>query len=274
MQYAVALLALGASTAVAQLSSSPPGCQSSFSGTFSFQTANITTGAKMARGLDEVLGRPVARRQVSCGGSVTLTLKDGNLLDSKGRIGYIASNHQFQFDAPVQAGAITQGGFSVCGNGSLALGTNTVFYNCLSGTFDNIYDDKEAAQCYPVTIDTFPCVATGSIATAATSQISPAGESTDSQVSTTSSASSAVSVSATTTAAATSAPAATSVAATPFPVASNGSAVASGTGVATTPAVSPITSATPSAFTGAASVLAIGQGFVALVAAAGAFFML
>ena len=60
MQYALALLALGASTAVAQFPT-PSGCQTSFSGTFSFQTANITTGAKMARGLDEVLGRPVDR---------------------------------------------------------------------------------------------------------------------------------------------------------------------------------------------------------------------
>lgn len=81
-----------------------------------------------------------------------ITLKDGVLTDSKNRTGYIASNYQFQFDDPPQAGAIYTGGFSVCGNGSLALGGSEVFYQCLSGDFYNLYDRWWAEQCEPISI--------------------------------------------------------------------------------------------------------------------------
>jgi Yeast PIR protein repeat len=87
-------------------------------------------------------------------GTLELTLKDGILKDAQGRTGYIASNFQFQFDAPPQAGAIFTSGFSVCGNGSLALGGSNIFYQCLSGNFYNLYDRYWAAQCSPVTIET------------------------------------------------------------------------------------------------------------------------
>lgn len=53
---------------------------------------------------------------------------------------YIAANYQFQFDAPPQAGAIYTTGFSLCANGSLALGGSAIFYQCLSGSFYNLYD--------------------------------------------------------------------------------------------------------------------------------------
>lgn len=86
--------------------------------------------------------------------TLALTLADGVLTDAKGRTGYIAANYQFQFDAPPQAGAIFTSGFSVCGNGSLALGGSNVFYQCLSGNFYNLYDRHWAAQCSPVTINT------------------------------------------------------------------------------------------------------------------------
>jgi Yeast PIR protein repeat len=87
-------------------------------------------------------------------GTLELTLNDGVLKDAQGRTGYIASNYQFQFDAPPQAGAIYTSGFSVCGNGSLALGGSNVFYQCLSGSFYNLYDRDWAPQCSPVTIET------------------------------------------------------------------------------------------------------------------------
>jgi hypothetical protein len=92
---------------------------------------------------------------VACKGDgvLSLTLKGGILLDSQGRTGYIASNYQFQFDKPAQAGAIYTSGWSVCGNGSLALGGDTTFYQCLSGGFYNLYNKNWAAQCNPVTID-------------------------------------------------------------------------------------------------------------------------
>lgn len=87
-------------------------------------------------------------------GTLELILTDGVLKDAQGRTGYIASNYQFQFDAPPQAGALFTSGFSVCGNGSLALGGSNVFYQCLSGNFYNLYDRFWAAQCSPVTIET------------------------------------------------------------------------------------------------------------------------
>ncbi|KAL8946900.1 MAG: hypothetical protein Q9222_006762 [Ikaeria aurantiellina] len=85
--------------------------------------------------------------------TLTLTLAGGVLTDSKGRTGYIASNYQFQFDAPPQAGAIYTAGFSACSNGTLALGGSNVFYQCLSGDFFNLYDRSWAPQCSPITIN-------------------------------------------------------------------------------------------------------------------------
>lgn len=86
-------------------------------------------------------------------GTLELTLTDGVLKDGQGRTGYIASNFQFQFDAPPQSGALYTSGFSLCANGSLALGGSNVFYQCLSGNFYNLYDRYWAAQCSPVTIE-------------------------------------------------------------------------------------------------------------------------
>ncbi|KAI9743734.1 MAG: hypothetical protein M1835_002868 [Candelina submexicana] len=84
--------------------------------------------------------------------TLTLTLNNGVLKDGKGRTGYIASNRQFQFDDPPQAGAIFTAGFSILNNGSLALGNSAIFYQCLSGSFYNLYDTNNAAQCNPVTV--------------------------------------------------------------------------------------------------------------------------
>lgn len=90
--------------------------------------------------------------------SLGLTLDNGVLKDAFGRTGYIASNYQFQFDAPPQAGAIYTSGFTTCANGTLALGGSNVFYQCLSGNFYNLYDRSWAAQCSPVTISTIELV--------------------------------------------------------------------------------------------------------------------
>lgn len=86
-------------------------------------------------------------------GTLAITLADGVLKDAQGRTGYIASNFQFQFDAPPQAGAIYTSGFTACGNSTLALGGSNVFYQCLSGDFYNLYDRSWAPQCSPITID-------------------------------------------------------------------------------------------------------------------------
>ena len=85
-------------------------------------------------------------------GTLNVTLTNGVLMDSRGATGYIASNYQFQFDDPPQAGAIYTAGFSMCSNGSLALGGSAIFYACRSGNFSNLYDRWIAPQCYPVYI--------------------------------------------------------------------------------------------------------------------------
>lgn len=89
-----------------------------------------------------------------CAGGFSVTMADNRLTDAAGRTGYIASNYQLQFDQPPQAGAIYTSGFSICGNGSLALGGSNIFYQCLSGDFYNLYDRHWARQCSPITIET------------------------------------------------------------------------------------------------------------------------
>ena len=91
---------------------------------------------------------------VACRSEATLamTLKDGILLNSQGRTGYIAANYQFQFDKLTQIGAVYTAGWSVCSNGSLALGGSTTFYQCLSGNFYNLYNENWVSWFASVTL--------------------------------------------------------------------------------------------------------------------------
>lgn len=80
------------------------------------------------------------------------------MTDDKGWTAYIASNFQFQFDNPPQAGALTTSGFSVCPEtGYVAIGGSTRFYRCVSGTFSNIYDRHWAPQCREIRMLALPC---------------------------------------------------------------------------------------------------------------------
>ncbi|KAF1929305.1 uncharacterized protein M421DRAFT_36744, partial [Didymella exigua CBS 183.55] len=123
------------------------GCASSASGTFQIQTVNQTSSNSK---------RDLEARQLA--GALTLTLQDGILKDQAGRQGYIAANDQFQFDQPVQAGALVTDGFALCSNNSLALtkggrpAGDTTFFQCLSGDFYNLYADSQGAQCLPIYI--------------------------------------------------------------------------------------------------------------------------
>jgi hypothetical protein len=74
------------------------------------------------------------------------------LTDGWNRTGSVVANHQFQFDGPPQAGAIYTGGFSVCQNKSLAIGGTTRWWNCLSGSFNNLYDEWIGEQCMEIRI--------------------------------------------------------------------------------------------------------------------------
>jgi len=144
---ALAALAAVAYAAPTERSAAPPaGCSPNYSGSFQITAINST-----------ILSRDIHKRACGDAGSLTITLADGQLHDAKGRTGYIASNYQFQFDNPPQPNAVSVGGYSVCNNGSLALGGSNIFYECLSGTFYNLYDRSWAAQCEPILIDVLPC---------------------------------------------------------------------------------------------------------------------
>jgi hypothetical protein len=90
-------------------------------------------------------------------GVLVVEVADTVMKDAFGRTAYVADNFQFQFDGPPQAGALYTAGFSVCGNGTIALGGSTVFYQCQSGDIYNLYDRWIAEQCSPVQLEVMPC---------------------------------------------------------------------------------------------------------------------
>jgi hypothetical protein len=141
--------------------SAPEGCSPSYDGEFQIQVTNVTSSNT---------ARSINKRQQDNAMKLEITLKDGVLLDSQQRTGYIAANHQFQFDGPAQTGAIYTAGWSACSNGSLALGGEATFHQCLSGDFYNLYDESTGPQCNEVTIQIVGA-GTGSSSSAAASQL-------------------------------------------------------------------------------------------------------
>merc|ERR1712070_1270312 len=94
----LALAALASATPMPQAGSSAAAdCSSSYHGEFMIQVVNVTSSAK----------RSVQKRQDKV---LTMTLQNGVLKDDEGRTGYIASNNQFQFDAPPQVNALETSG--------------------------------------------------------------------------------------------------------------------------------------------------------------------
>ncbi|RYP89849.1 hypothetical protein DL770_004060 [Monosporascus sp. CRB-9-2] len=138
----------GVTDVVTPTGSAPAGCTGSFEGSFEI----TVTQPKVKRDTN-------LERRAECGknGVLVVTLAEGSVFDDQDRTGYIASNFQFQFDGPPQAGAIFTSGFSLCENNILALGDSTTFYQCLSGDFYNLYDRDWAEQCEPVSIVAIPC---------------------------------------------------------------------------------------------------------------------
>lgn len=138
-----------------------------------------TTTTSPIRTTSSALPVPATRSSVSSGpqprlnlvscltdSTLRLTVSNHTLLDALGRTGYIASNHQFQFDGPPQSGAIYTSGWSICPvkdqsdlasadldfGLTLALGGSTTFWQCLCGSFYNLYTENWAAQCSAVEI--------------------------------------------------------------------------------------------------------------------------
>jgi len=134
----------GVTSAIAP--SASPLCSTSFDGTF--EISAVTTPS---------MKRDIEKRSCGTPGALIISLANGVLTDSQGRTGYVAANYQFQFDKPPQAGALFTSGFSACNNGSIALGASTVFWQCLSGDFYNLYDRNWAPQCKPILLQIIPC---------------------------------------------------------------------------------------------------------------------
>ena len=99
-------------------------------------------------------GSPVDAVSCKNNGTLAMLLNDGILTDEAGRIGSIVANRQFQFDGPPpQAGAIYADGWGITPEGNLAIGDEDVFWQCLSGTFYNLYDMSIGGQCKPVHLE-------------------------------------------------------------------------------------------------------------------------
>jgi hypothetical protein len=93
---------------------------------------------------------PLTGLQRQQAGTLVLTLQDGIMKDQAGRQAYIAANDQWQFDQPIQTGAKVTAGFSLCANNSIALGGTAIWWQCLSGSFYNLYSAKQGNQCNEV----------------------------------------------------------------------------------------------------------------------------
>jgi hypothetical protein len=168
MKYTSALLALasvalaspfpqGVTESISPPTSAPEGCKPDASGTFNIQVVNVSSTASskvkvrhVNKGDDEANTKWLQRQK---DGILTLTLAGGILKDQAGRTGYVAANDQFQFDDPPQTGAIYTAGFSLCANNTLAIGGTAIWWQCLSGSFYNLYSDKQGNQCNEVYIE-------------------------------------------------------------------------------------------------------------------------
>ncbi|XBW34531.1 hypothetical protein QEN19_000079 [Hanseniaspora menglaensis] len=94
---------------------------------------------------------------VSCQSNTTLsvTLENGILKDSTGKIGSIVSSHQFQFNGPwPAAGTLLAGGWSITPDSNLALGDNDIFYECLTGEgYYDLFNEFIGSQCIPIQLE-------------------------------------------------------------------------------------------------------------------------
>ncbi|KAL8649943.1 MAG: hypothetical protein Q9210_004106 [Variospora velana] len=246
MKYFVALATLAAAV-TAQV---PEGCSPDFERPFFTQPENITNAPGQFDKRQETVTIPEV---CSNDATAVISLSDGVLTDDAGRTGAIVAQGQLQFDELVQEDSRYVDGFSICGNGSLAIAGSTIFYQCLSGNFFNLYQTSQGAQCNEVYINAIPCSSDGAV-------------SGSSSASTPATATSSVAAASTTTAPA--APATPTISAAPFPVPSNGTApspTASGAPGSTAPV--------PFVPGSGASAIIIGGNLAALAAFISAFAM-
>jgi hypothetical protein len=166
--FAATGLAQGVEEGIAPSDSAPSGCEINAIGNFTIGTLKVGHHSSKRESAVEVRQPQTPILILACSNTnknnpqaadsaLVCNLKDGVLRDRDGRTGSVVANHQFQFDGPPQAGAIYTGGFSICANGSLAIGGTTVWWQCNSGPFYNLYDEWIGAQCEQIRIQvTFP----------------------------------------------------------------------------------------------------------------------
>lgn len=121
------------------------------SSSFSYRSISSETSSIPSASSSACAAGPVAKKATcKTENDLAITLENGVLKDSKNRIGSIVSNRQFQFDGPTpQAGAIYAAGWGI-EDGHLTLGDDSIFWECLSGSFYNLYDKSIGEQCVPV----------------------------------------------------------------------------------------------------------------------------
>ncbi|CAF9912435.1 MAG: hypothetical protein GOMPHAMPRED_007659 [Gomphillus americanus] len=169
--YTLAAIAIGvngqgAPAGLAPSEPAPAGCVSSGTGSYEVTIVKPAPAAK----------RDIEERDLACGAdALVVQLAGGVLTDNKGRIGSIVANRQFQFDGPpAQTGAIFDAGFSICPNTSIAIGPTTNFFQCLSGSFFNLYDQPAESNCSLVNLQVTQC--TPGSGTGSSSVISQGGD--------------------------------------------------------------------------------------------------
>ncbi|EAT82470.2 hypothetical protein HBI56_088860 [Parastagonospora nodorum] len=139
-------IAQGVEEGIAPSQGPPSGCEPNANGNFTIGTLKVHHATEKRESASE-----------AADGALVCNLEDGILRDRDGRTGSVVANRQFQFDGPPQAGAIYTGGFSICSNGSLAIGGSTRWWQCSSGGFYNLYDEWIGDQCEEIRIQvTFP----------------------------------------------------------------------------------------------------------------------
>jgi hypothetical protein len=178
--FAATSLAQAVEEGIAPSSPPPPGCESTANVNFTIGTLKFGHQTIKRESAVEVrhhnntfiaLKQTLTPPPQAADSALVCTLKDGILRDRDSRTGSVVANRQFQFDGPPQAGAIYTGGFSICANGSLAIGGTTRWWQCSSGGFYNLYDEWIGAQCEEIRIQvTFPkSTSTSSLSMGATS---------------------------------------------------------------------------------------------------------
>jgi len=140
--FVASTLAQGPPEGIAPSSQPPAGCEPNSNGNFTIGTLKLANSKVQKR----------ESAVEAADGALVCNLNKGILRDRDGRTGSVVSNRQFQFDGPPQAGAIYTGGFSICNNGSLAIGGSTRWWQCSSGGFYNLYDEWIGAQCEEIRI--------------------------------------------------------------------------------------------------------------------------